>query len=226
MADIALTLGGISFQGFEVPASVCLAGKQRLAVHRLMSGAQIIDVLGRDEETVEWEGALSGSDASARACELDRLRLAGAPLTLSWDVFTFEILIAAFAADYRSPWWIPYSLSCTVVQDLSSPVGDPTVAIIDLIAGDVLAAGQYANVAGFQASITAGGIVPGSAAYAVSLTAGLAAQAALYSQLTVAGNSLSGNFTSTLAACGNMANTAAGMGYLARAVTNLTNLEP
>jgi len=226
MSDITLTLGDISFQGFEVPASICLTGKQRLAIHRLMSGAQIIDVLGRDKETIEWGGVLSGADASARACELDRLRLAGTPLDLSWDIYSFEVLIEGFVADYRSPSWIPYTVSCAVVQDLSSPVTEAVVAAIDLIAADVATAGQYTSVTGFQTSMTAGGILPGSAAYAASLAAGLTAQATLSNQLTTAGASLSGSFSSALAACGNMANASAGIGYLARAVTNLTNLEP
>jgi len=226
MSDVTLSLGNVSFQGFEVPSAVCLAGKQRLAIHRLMSGAQIIDVLGRDKETVEWKGILSGENAPARACEIDRLRLAGMALVLSWDVYSFLVLIDAFTADYRNPWWIPYTISCTVVQDMSSPVADVVVAAVDLIAADVATAAQYADVSGFQATVMAGGIVPGSAAYAGSLAAGIAAQSDLTDQLNNAGNSLSGDFPSALSACGTMASVAAGMGYLARAVTNLTSLEP
>ena len=226
MTDIALVLGGVQFQDFEVPESIGIEGKQRLAIHRLMSGAQVIDVLGRDAQTVQWKGTLSGTEAAARACELDRLRLAGAALVLSWDIYSFAVLIGGFSADYRNPGWIPYALSCTVVQDLAAPVGDPVIAAIDLIAADIATAGQYVSVGGFQATIAAGGIVPGSAAYGAAMADGLSTQNGLNLALASAGTGISGSFPTALAACGSMASISAGMGYLGRAVTNLTNLEP
>jgi hypothetical protein len=237
MVDIALTLGDISFQGFEIPSSITLAGKQRLVVHRLLSGSQIVDMLGRDKEVVEWKGTLSGVAASARACDLDRLRLAGAPLLLSWDVYSFQVLIDAFTADYSSPWWIPYSLSCLVIQDLSSPVAEATANPLDLITVDLSVASQYTNVAGFQASIAAGGIIPGSSAYSTSLATGVAAQTTLSGAITTAGSSANtslenwgssfpASFLSAVGNCQLIAKQTSGQAYLSRAVVNLSNLEP
>ncbi len=226
MANVALVLGDVSFQGFEIPASIGLSGEQRLAVHRLMSGAQVIDVLGRGAEKVAWQGTLTGNDAAARACELDRLRLDGSALLLNWDIYSFLVLVESFSADYRSPWWIPYQLSCAIVQDLSSPVADAVVGTLDLISSDLGVAAGFANVAGFQSAMADGAIVAGTAGYAAALAAGVSAQASLDEQLQGAANGLSGGFSASLMACGSMANLAAGRGYLARAVSNLTNLEP
>lgn len=236
MSNITLTLGSVTFQDFEVPAAICVAGKERLAVHRLMGGAQVIDVLGRDKQIIDWQGTLSGSDAAGRACDLDRLRLAGASLVLSWDIYSFAVVIESFSADYRSPWWIPYGLSCAVIQDLSSPVPNFSVATLDLITSDLTTAGQYVSVGTFQTAITAGDLVPGSAAYAGALATGISTQALLNSQLTAAATSLassdiataslSASFNSALTACGTLASVSAGLGYVNRAVANLQNLEP
>jgi len=226
MQNVTLSLGDVTFGGFEIPASVSIDGKQRLAIHRLMGGAQVIDVLGRDKETVSWSGVLSGANAVLRSCALDRLRLAGLPLMLSWDVYTFEVLIDGFTAEYRNPSWIPYSLSCSVLQDVSSPVVGTNFVAIDLINSDVASSAQYANVSGLQSILSSGGIVPGSAAYAAAIAAGYSAQSMMSAQMVTAGAALSGNFTTTLAACGTMAGLAAGTAYLGRAIANLTNLEP
>jgi hypothetical protein len=224
MADIALTLGDVGFQGFEIPASIGLSGAQRLAVHRLMSGAQVVDVLGRGDDKIRWEGTLSGSDASSRACALDRMRVAGAPLVLSWDVYSFLVLIEAFEADYRGQWWIPYRMHCAVVQDLSAPVADSAVAPLDSVSADTELAAGFGDVSGFLPLLSQG-LTAGTAAYAAAMAAGTNALSQWSAQLTAAGNGISSDFVSSLTACQSMANLAAGQGYLARAVVNLSNLE-
>ena len=67
MSDIALLLGPVAFQDFELPANIGFGGEQRLAVHCLPGGARVIDVLGRDDAEITFSGIFSGSDATLRA---------------------------------------------------------------------------------------------------------------------------------------------------------------
>lgn len=226
MANIVLTLGGVDLRSFEIPAALAVTARQRLAVHRLLSGAQIVDVLGPDRELIEWRGALSGQNASSRACEFDRMRQAGSPLTLTWDVYTYSVLISEFNPDYQNQYWIPYSISCLILRDLSAPVAAVEIAALQSITNDLGSASSYANVSAFLGAVSAGDLVPGSAAYATAIAAGTALQAALQSQLISAGSALSGSFNSSLVACASLAATAHAGGYVSRAMTNLTNLEP
>ena len=105
MTDVALLLGPIVFQDFEVPSGINFGGRQRLALHRLPSGSRVIDALGRDDAQISFSGIFAGSDAILRARSLDELRVAGIPLPLTWDVLFYTVLISDFCADYRSSWW-------------------------------------------------------------------------------------------------------------------------
>ena len=40
MSNVALLLGHIAFQDFEVPATINIGGDQRLAIHRLLGGTR------------------------------------------------------------------------------------------------------------------------------------------------------------------------------------------
>ena len=120
MADVTLLLGPVVFQDFEVPSGVNFGGRQRLVMHRLPGGSRVIDALGRDDAQISFSGIFSGSDATLRARSLDQLRVAGIALPLTWDVLFYTVLISEFQASYRSSWWIPYRIVCTVLRDEAS----------------------------------------------------------------------------------------------------------
>ena len=109
MSDVALLLGPIVFQDFEIPSGINFGGRQRLALHRLPGGFRVIDALGRDDAQISFAGIFTGSDATLRARSLDELRVAGIALPLTWDVLFYTVLISDFHADYRNGWWIPVS---------------------------------------------------------------------------------------------------------------------
>ena len=100
MSDVALLLGPIVFQDFEIPAGINFGGRQRLALHHLPGGFRIINALGRDDAQISFSGIFTGSDATLRARSLDELRVAGIALPLTWDVLFYTVLIAEFRADY------------------------------------------------------------------------------------------------------------------------------
>ena len=148
MSDFSLTLGPVAFAGFEMPSSITLGGKQRLAIHKLPGGIRIIDAIGADPADLAWSGIFTGPDAADRARILDTMRVAGLQLLLSWDAFLYTVVIDNFEADYRSPWWIPYRLSCTVVRDEAAALVTGLLSITPAITDDLATAGAFAARSG------------------------------------------------------------------------------
>lgn len=127
---MAITIGSIALRDFEVPAAVKYGGTHRTVVHRLGDGRRVIDRLGADDTDVSFSGTLSGSDASTRARSLDRLRTTGERVTLQWDSFQLDVIVRQFSADFQSSQWIPYQVSCSVLDNSTQE------ATSDLSAGE------------------------------------------------------------------------------------------
>ena len=119
---VFLTLGDVIFQDFEVPEFLPFGGKQALVVHRLPGGARTIDAMGSDDSDRRWSGRFRGYAAESRAKRLDFLRNQGKPLLLTWSTFRYRVLIESYDPDFRQPFEIPYSISCVVLADESSPL--------------------------------------------------------------------------------------------------------
>ncbi len=243
MADIALLLGPVVFQDFEVPARINLGGDQRLAVHRLVGGARVIDSLGRDDAELRFGGVFSGRDATLRARTLDELRAAGAPLPLTWDVFYYTVILKRFEADYRSGWWIPFRIACTVLRDEAAALVDAAFSLADSVGSDVAAAVSWAvgtdvDLGAAQSALTApSATVRGASDYVGALASLGAAQGAV-SQATGSAEAAlnsAGLATASSAAvavpglgaavlsAGQLAALAAAGGYVGRAAINLAN---
>jgi len=189
MSDILLVLGPVVFQDFEVPAGINFGGRQRLATHRLPGGARVIDALGRDDAEISFAGIFSGSDATLRARVLDELRVAGSVLPLTWDVFFYTVLIGEFRADYRNGWWIPFRISCTVLQDQASAIVQPVISLTTAALADGGTAISLASSVGVDLSMLSTAIgapnatVRGTEAYTAAQTSIIGAQAALASSV-------------------------------------------
>ena len=221
MSAFGLTLGPVAFAGFELPSSVTFGGRQRLAIHRLPGGVRVIDALGPEPADISFSGIFSGPDAADRARLLDTLRVTGLALPLTWDAFLYNVILEHFEADYRSPWWIPYRLSCTVLQDEATAVVSAAMDLSSTISADLLAAGPYGAppAIALSAVATASG---GTPAYA-------AAQAAVASSIgTIAGQIAStepalevGGIAGAVAAAGLLAKLSSAQGYMRRAGRNL-----
>jgi hypothetical protein len=117
-----LTLGAVTFANFEVPQKINFGGQQMLAVHKLIGGQREINAMGRDDDDITWAG-LFGLDGTAvfRARFLDSMRIAGTPIPLTWDQFNYTVVIKEFKCNFERTYQIPYSITCTVVQDLNQP---------------------------------------------------------------------------------------------------------
>jgi hypothetical protein len=144
MALLALLLGPILFQDFELPASITWGGAQSLTVHKLPGGARVIDAMGRDDADITWSGIFSGPFAADRARALDLMRGDGALWPLTWGSFFYSAIIFRFEADQRRPNWIPYRITCKVLRDetaalLEIPIDQATQAAQDLAQAAIIA---------------------------------------------------------------------------------------
>ena len=223
MSDFSLTLGPVAFAGFELPSSITLGGKQRLAIHRLPGGVRIIDSLGPDPADIAFSGIFTGPDAADRARVLDTMRGAGTALPLAWDAFLYTVIIETFEADYRSPWWIPYRLSCAVLRDEAAGIVNAAEALVPALITDIVAAGPYAT--GSAAAVSsAGATTLGTAAYAAAQSSLAGNLAAIDTQAASAAPGLhSADLGSAVASAGLLAQLSAARAFTARAIRNLAS---
>lgn len=117
-----LILGSVVFQDHEIPASIPFGGRQRMAIHKYIGGSRVIDAMGPDDAPIPWSGQFRGFQARDRARTLDLMRRQGLPLVLSWDVFTYRVVISEFTADFQAPFEIPYRITCEIASDEASQV--------------------------------------------------------------------------------------------------------
>ncbi len=223
MSGFSLTLGPIDFAGFELPSAITLGGRQRLAIHRLPGGLRIIDALGADHADLAFNGIFSGPDAADRARILDALRIAGVALPLAWDAFLYTVIIESFEADYRSPWWIPYRLTCSVLRyEAAIPIG-PILSLVASLAADISQAGAYTDVSAPAASLAdPAATTAGTAANAVAQSTFAGSTAFLDTSIANAGPGLNTpDLLAATAAAAQLARLTAARGYMARANRNL-----
>jgi hypothetical protein len=162
---VALVLGPILFQGFEVPREIPFGGAQTLAVKKLVGGDRVIDAMGRDDMEIRWSGRFRGALAEGRARALDQLRIAGQQQLLTWSTLRYLVMIERFEASFEQPFEIPYTISCTVLQDLAAPILAAPVDVTSQINADLNAA------AAIQAAINVPSIGTGLAATTVAASA-------------------------------------------------------
>jgi hypothetical protein len=134
---VTLTLGPVVFQDFEIPQEIPFGGAQTLVVKKLVGGDRVIDAMGRDDGEKTWSGRFRGPLAESRAAALDQLRIAGQQQLLSWSSRLYLVVIERFEAKFQQPFEVPYSISCTVIQDLSAPILAVPVSPDDAIVADL-----------------------------------------------------------------------------------------
>jgi len=173
MSNIILTLAGVPFQDFEVPAQIRFGGSQRLAVHELIGGGRVVNALGDDAGEISFSGIFSGSDAAARTQTLDAACALGAEIPLVWDGFYYLVVIAEFSASYTKPWWIPFSLRCAVVVVSAAALAGLLAPAASLISGDLSAAGALLGLSGLPAGILGNSTPAGLAAAQTRIATGI-----------------------------------------------------
>jgi hypothetical protein len=229
MSNIVLTLGGVTFQDFEVPEKITLGNTQRVAMHELIGGGQVVDALGDAMGKIALAGVFSGADAAARAQSLEGATALGAQLPMLWDCFFYTVIIETFEAEYEKPWWIPFSLVCQIVFDPVAAVADSVSSLTNLVAGDVASAVALAPQAGLALGLSG---VPGAAALAAAQGVVAAGITASDAALTAGGaffdgavDAVSGaaGLTQLVGVSGQLAAVTGLSSYINRAATNTAN---
>ena len=218
-----LTLGGVEFGDFEVPGNVAFGGAQQIAVHNLIGGVRVIDAMGRADAAVRWSGVFSGASAGARARMLDAMRAGGSQLNLSWDAFSYNVVIGNLTLDFRNPWWIPYKISCEVVQDLAQNVPALSLKLADSILDDLTSASAFVDVSGaIAATSLPDALTQGNGDYAAAAIAVSNAGRAISQGIVAAQAELgSSDLATIVSASGQLAQLCAARGYVARSAANL-----
>jgi hypothetical protein len=235
MTDTILQLGPLLFQDLATPPEISYGGAQTLVVHRLPGGARVIDAMGRDDAEISFAGIFAGADATLNARALDALRAAGGMLSLSWDVFVYSVLIREATLDFRAPWFIPFRVVCTVLQDEAAALVSTALSLGASLLADAAAATGAAADSGLDLSAVTAAFnqpnvaSPGGAEYrrAVSALAGAQGQAAFGIDSATATLSApltsAVGFPSIVQSAGTLASLVTAQAYLGRASANLVN---
>jgi hypothetical protein len=190
LQDSPIQIGSISLQGFEIPTSVRFGGRHRLAVHNLSGGRRIVERLGPDDGEVAFQGTFSGPHAEARVREFDNLRLSGAIVWLTWETFRRRVVVKNFIAEYHSPWWIPYKVSCVVAHQAGVTESrlSTVLALVSADLGNALSVvtGSTISLTELQSALyTTNAMTKGTSNQVQALAATGAALAAINSQITL-----------------------------------------
>lgn len=118
---VFLTLGPITFANFEIPEDINFGGLQMLSNKKMVGGQRQVDAMGRDDDEISWSGIFQGVEATFRASFLNGLRIKGQPLPLTWSQFNYLVLIKDCKLRFKRFYWIEYTITCTVIQDLNNP---------------------------------------------------------------------------------------------------------
>jgi hypothetical protein len=91
-------------------------GKQMLGAHKHLGGYRVIDAMGPDPRSIEWNGLFYGPSATVRARAVDAMKDAGGQVQLSWGSFTYTVVIEDFNPEYKHEWEVKYHISCMIVS--------------------------------------------------------------------------------------------------------------
>jgi hypothetical protein len=224
-----LTIGPMQLSGMELPEAMPVGGKQVVGVQMMVGGGLCLDAMGAVENSIWWSGKFTGPGRSVRVRLMDAIRKSGAVVTLAWDVFSYQVIVAEFAADTRSVDPVPYKITCIVLQDNSAPKGNTLTSLVSQVVADI----SSGNVAGAVSSLSVGVAAPiGNATTAVAqpgaMTLGTSAYNAAVSAVNTASgaidtaasaaNSLLGQYGTSLLGVSQAATTAASIPALSSAI--------
>jgi hypothetical protein len=238
--QLAIQIGPVGLRDFEVPTAISFGGEQRVHVHRLYGGSRVVEPLGAEPATIRFEGVFTGSDAAIRFREVDRLRISGDPVWLSWGSFRHVVIVQTLRTLYRSPWWIQFQISCvaatSIVASQSTPIGLNALVASDLRNAAAAATLPGISIYGLQAALAtrqaltlgASAQVAASAAAALTLTnidQGIVNASTLItspSGLNDPAMATSSAFLARVDACGRLAGSVVARAYVARIGATLT----
>ncbi len=218
---MALIIGDVTLDGFEISGSIRFGGRQALVIHRLPGGGRVIDAQGPDDSDIVWNGILTGSDGADRARVLDGLRRSGATVALAWDSFLVAVVVAELVLEFLNPWWIPYRIRCVVAPGMSATAGGGTSSLELDILTDIGVAANFVDIGATAVALNAtGALVGGTSAYAAAYGALAGLSASIDASIATAELGVPNDIPGLLVLTASLANLCAARGYVARAGAN------
>jgi|SRR5882724_716840 len=126
-----LILGDIEFLDTEIPSRINFAGHQMLGVHTMIGGQRQVDAMGVNPDDQTWHGMFFGENAKFRAQFLEQMAQSGLAYGLTYEGFSYSVVIRYFKPLYEAPFKIPYTISVVVVENLTNPINVLPLASYD-----------------------------------------------------------------------------------------------
>lgn len=141
MSQTVFSIGGIDIaskadDAFEAkPPLTNMGGEEEMAIMKFPGGAMSIQLLGSFFEPMTWDGTLYGSNAMARAKQLDKLRTDEQPVVLQYGDWTWFGVVKHFNISINHQWDIDYRCTFQAVDsDGDTSLGAPTSDAQSLLA--------------------------------------------------------------------------------------------
>jgi hypothetical protein len=138
----AIILGGIVFNGFEIPEKVNFGGEHKLAVHEILGGGRVVDAMGARADDIKWRGIFQGGDAVSRARAVDILRISGSQVLAAYGSIARSVVVRKFEAEFERFYQVPYEICLCVVSGDGAGAPSIIVTLDDLLSGDLAFADQ------------------------------------------------------------------------------------
>lgn len=152
----ALTIGGISFQDFEIPEQVHLGGAHMGTLHKLPGGERVFDAAGADDHPIGWSGRFQGGNAVGRAQALDAMRIGGSLQALCVAGLFRQVVVHDFKFVIEKPYQVLYTIECLVISNPASAMSNLFSDLDSILSGDLsyIAAATVTDVSSFVTSFT------------------------------------------------------------------------
>jgi hypothetical protein len=135
VTQYVVQIGPVGLHDLEVPSEIDFGGSQRLVVHKLQGGREVVERLGAEPKAIRFGGIFTGQNAASRYRALDAIRRTGQAVWLTWGSFRYWVIIQDLEAKYENLWWIRFSIVCAVVQNAGG--SGATDSIVQQILADL-----------------------------------------------------------------------------------------
>lgn len=134
----AVTLGSMSFSGWEVPDDMSTGGAQTHTIHKRIGGGRLIVVAGPDEDAIKFKARFLGSNAMQRMASLDTIRKSGVAQKLTVNSLTFNVLVSKCAFKVRRPNHVEYDITVEFLNPPAATAAKQT--LVGSVLGDIKSA--------------------------------------------------------------------------------------
>lgn len=199
----AVQLGGVTFQGMEVPEKIKWGGKQDIISQRLPGGKVILNAMGIDYTPISWSGIFMDGSGFSRSRLLYAMMNAASLVSLTWNDRNYTVMVAEYDADDIKQLYIPYHITCLVLRDETLSVAPQSPSLLSQVQANIANAlgitpaalastvGTAIQVAQAAATVV-NAVAPGSAAALALGTAVGGAMTAINGAIAISDSAIGG----------------------------------